>query len=385
MIDTSNNRILVTRSSMPTLEEYIDEIKELWNTHWLTNMGDKYKNFQEQLLKYLNVPFVEMLSNGHMALELSLQALKLSNVSCNSLEKNCFKKMEVITTPFTFASTTHSIVRNGLSPVFCDIKEDDFTIDENLIENLITDATVAIMPVHVYGNICNVTKIQKIADKYSLKVIYDAAHSFGEKLDGISIGSFGDVSCFSFHATKVFNTIEGGAVCYKDVSFGQELCRLKNFGIKNEEVVDGVGTNAKMSEFCAAMGICNLRHIDDEIKKRKTVFDYYESRLLDVAGIRTRKIPNNVQSNYAYYPIVVDEKKFGKTRNEIHSIMQKNNIYTRKYFYPITNSFECYQGKFDVFKTPIALRISKQILCLPMYSDLSVKEIDRIVSIITKK
>lgn len=385
MIDTSNNRILVTRSSMPTLEEYIDEIKDLWNTHWLTNMGDKYKNFQEQLLKYLNVPFVEMLSNGHMALELSLQALKLSNVSCNSLEKNCFKKMEVITTPFTFASTTHSIVRNGLSPVFCDIKEDDFTIDENLIENLITDATVAIMPVHVYGNICNVTKIQKIADKYGLKVIYDAAHSFGEKLDGISIGSFGDVSCFSFHATKVFNTIEGGAVCYKDVSFGQELCRLKNFGIKNEEVVDGVGANAKMSEFCAAMGICNLRHIDDEIKKRKTVFDYYESRLLDVAGIRTRKIPNNVQSNYAYYPIVVDEKKFGKTRNEIHSIMQKNNIYTRKYFYPITNSFECYQGKFDVFKTPIALRISKQILCLPMYSDLSVKEIDRIVSIITKK
>ena len=385
MIDTSNNRILVTRSSMPTLEEYIDEIKDLWNTHWLTNMGDKYKNFQEQLLKYLNVPFVEMLSNGHMALELSLQALKLSNVSCNSLEKNCFKKMEVITTPFTFASTTHSIVRNGLSPVFCDIKEDDFTIDENLIENLITDATVAIMPVHVYGNICNVTKIQKIADKYGLKVIYDAAHSFGEKLDGISIGSFGDVSCFSFHATKVFNTIEGGAVCYKDVSFGQELCRLKNFGIKNEEVVDGVGANAKMSEFCAAMGICNLRHIDDEIKKRKTVFDYYESRLLDVAGIRTRKIPNNVQSNYAYYPIVVDEKKFGKTRNEIHSIMQKNNIYTRKYFYPITNSFECYQGKFDVFKTPIALRISKRILCLPMYSDLSVKEIDRIVSIITKK
>ena len=385
MIDTSNNRILVTRSSMPTLEEYIDEIKDLWNTHWLTNMGVKYKNFQEQLLKYLNVPFVEMLSNGHMALELSLQALKLSNVSCNSLEKNCFKKMEVITTPFTFASTTHSIVRNGLSPVFCDIKEDDFTIDENLIENLITDATVAIMPVHVYGNICNVTKIQKIADKYGLKVIYDAAHSFGEKLDGISIGSFGDVSCFSFHATKVFNTIEGGAVCYKDVSFGQELCRLKNFGIKNEEVVDGVGTNAKMSEFCAAMGICNLRHIDDEIKKRKTVFDYYESRLLDVAGIRTRKIPNNVQSNYAYYPIVVDEKKFGKTRNEIHSIMQKNNIYTRKYFYPITNSFECYQGKFDVFKTPIALRISKRVLCLPMYSDLSVKEIDRIVSIITKK
>ena len=385
MIDTSNNRILVTRSSMPTLEEYIDEIKDLWNTHWLTNMGVKYKNFQEQLLKYLNVPFVEMLSNGHMALELSLQALKLSNVSCNSLEKNCFKKMEVITTPFTFASTTHSIVRNGLSPVFCDIKEDDFTIDENLIENLITDATVAIMPVHVYGNICNVTKIQKIADKYGLKVIYDAAHSFGEKLDGISIGSFGDVSCFSFHATKVFNTIEGGAVCYKDVSFGQELCRLKNFGIKNEEVVNGVGANAKMSEFCAAMGICNLRHIDDEIKKRKTVFDYYESRLLDVAGIRTRKIPNNVQSNYAYYPIVVDEKKFGKTRNEIHSIMQKNNIYTRKYFYPITNSFECYQGKFDVFKTPIALRISKRVLCLPMYSDLSVKEIDRIVSIITKK
>lgn len=380
-----SNKILVTRSSMPSLEEYVNEIKDMWDSHWLTNMGEKYRTFQKHLKEYLNVSYVEMLSNGHMSLELSLQALKLSNVGHDSLAQKSCKKMEVITTPFTFASTTHSIVRNGLEPVFCDIKEDDFTIDEELIESLITDATVAIMPVHVYGNICNISKIQNIANKYGLKIIYDAAHSFGEKLNGISTGCFGDVSCFSFHATKVFNTIEGGAVCYKDEAFGKELCRLKNFGIKNEEVVDGVGANAKMSEFCAAMGICNLRHLEEEISKRKSVSLLYDSLLADIPGIKIRKIPDNVQSNYAYYPIVVDEKEFGKTRNEIYSALAEDGIYARKYFYPLTNSFECYHGKFDVFQTPKALNISKRILCLPLYADLSAQDVERIVKIIKLK
>lgn len=377
-----NHTINVTRSSMPPLEEYVKEIKDIWDSHWLTNMGDKYFSFQNRLKEYLNVSYVEMLSNGHMALELSLQALKLNNAGYDILAKSTCKKNEVITTPFTFASTTHAIVRNGLEPVFCDIKVDDFTIDDELIESLITDATVAIMPVHVYGNICNVSKIQKIARKYGLKVIYDAAHSFGESIDGVSTGSFGDVSCFSFHATKVFNTIEGGAVCYKDDSFGKELCRLKNFGIRNEEVVDGVGANAKMSEFCAAMGLCNLRHLEEEIENRKNVSLLYDSLLKDIPGIKIRSIKENIKSNYAYYPIVVDEKEFGKSRNEICSLLSQHGIFSRKYFYPLTNSFECYHGKFDVFQTPKALNISKRILCLPIYADLSLHDVERIVKII---
>lgn len=240
-----NNKILVTRSSMPDFEEYIEEIKDIWDSHWLTNMGPKHKKLQAQLKDYLGVENIDLFTNGHMALELSLQAMKLQG--------------EVITTPFTFASTTHSIVRNGLTPVFCDINPDDYTIDVTKIESLITDKTCAIMPVHVYGNVCNIEEIQKIADKYGLKVIYDAAHTFGVRYKGKGIGGFGNVSCFSFHATKVFNTIEGGAACFKDPEFGLDLYRLKNFGIRGPEVVDAVGANAKMNEFSAAMGICNLK------------------------------------------------------------------------------------------------------------------------------
>ena len=256
-----SDKILVTRSSMPELDEYIEEIRELWDTHWLTNMGAKHKALQEQLKSYLDVEDIDLLTNGHMALELSMQAMNLHG--------------EVITTPFTFASTTHAIVRNGLEPVFCDINPVDFTIDVNKIEELITDKTVAIVPVHVYGNVCDVEKIEQIAKKYGLKVIYDAAHTFGVKYKGKGIGSYGDVSCFSFHATKVFNTVEGGAVCFDDKDFGLELYRLKNFGIRGPEVVDGVGANAKMNEFCAAMGLCNLKHIDGEINKRKQIVERY--------------------------------------------------------------------------------------------------------------
>ena len=255
--------ILVTHSSMPEFDEYIEEIKDIWESHWLTNMGSKHKRLQSELKDYLGVENIDLLTNGHMALELTMQAMGLTG--------------EVITTPFTFASTTHAIVRNGLTPVFCDINAEDFTIDVNKIESLITERTSAIVPVHVYGNICDVDVIQKIADKYNLKVIYDAAHTFGEKYNGQGIGSFGDASCFSFHATKVFNTIEGGAVCFKDKTLGEEIYNLKNFGIRGPETVSGIGANAKMNEFCAAMGLCNLKHIDDEIAKRKVVVDRYRA------------------------------------------------------------------------------------------------------------
>lgn len=249
--------ILVTRSSMPDFEEYCDEIRKLWESHRITNMGVEHKELQRKLEEYLNCPFVVLYANGHLALENAFAAMQFPHGG------------EVITTPFTFASTTHAIVRSGLIPVFCDIKLDDYTIDENKIEDLITDKTVAIAPVHVYGNICNIERIQSIAEKYNLKVIYDAAHAFGVKYKGISVANFGDATMFSFHATKVFNTVEGGAVCCKDDSLVSVLNDMKNFGIRGPERVVYVGGNAKMSEFHAAMGICNLRHIDDEIAKRK--------------------------------------------------------------------------------------------------------------------
>ena len=363
-----NKNIMVTRSSMPSLEEYTDEIKDLWDSRWLTNMGVKHKRLEKELKEYLDVENISLMTNGHLSLELGIQAMNLRG--------------EVITTPFTFASTTHAIVRNGLKPVFCDINPNDYTMDVTKIESLITDNTSAIIPVHVYGNVCNVEEIDRIAKKYDLKVIYDAAHTFGVKYKGKGIGSFGDASMFSFHATKVFNTIEGGAVCYKDESYGKELYKLKNFGIKNETVVDGIGSNAKMNEFQAAMGLCNLKHVDEEIKKRKKVIDRYRENLTNVDGIRLSPIQKYVESNYAYFPIVIDEKKFGVTRNEIYEKLKKHNIFARKYFYPLTNTFDCFHGKYDINQTPVALHISKRVLTLPLYADLNLDEVDRICRII---
>lgn len=380
------DQILVTRPSMPDIEEYFNEIKDMWDTHWLTNMGPKHCKLQKELKDYLGVSDIDLLTNGHMALELAIQALGLNYGNKFQREghhKND-RKLEVITTPFTFASTTHAIVRNGLEPVFCDINMDDFTIDINKLEELVTDYTVAILPVHVYGNICKIEEIQRIADKYGLKVIYDAAHAFGETYREKGIGSYGNVSCFSFHATKVFNTIEGGAVCFSDSDFGKELYRLKNFGIKNEDVVDGVGANAKMNEFCAAMGICNLRHLEENITKRKVITERYDERLRGTAGIQIRKIQKNVKSNYGYYPIIIDEKVFGKSRNEIYTELKNHEIYARKYFYPLTNTFECFHGQYDVSLTPNALYISNRVLTLPIYSDLSLNDVDKVCDIILK-
>lgn len=255
-------------------------------------------------------------------------------------------------------------------------------MDVSKIESLITDRTSAIIPVHVYGNVCNIDEIDRIARKYDLKVIYDAAHTFGVQYKDRGIGSYGDASMFSFHATKVFNTIEGGAMCFKEVAYEKELYKLKNFGIKNEVVVDGVGSNAKMNEFQAAMGLCNLRNIEREIEKRKMVTEYYRKYLEDIPGIQLSPIQEGVKSNYAYFPIVIDEKKFGVTRNEIYEELKQNNIYARKYFYPLTNSFDCFHGKYDINQTPVALNISKRVLTLPLYADLSFEDIERICKII---
>ncbi len=365
-------KILVTRSSMPSYEEYCVEIKELWDSHWLTNMGVKHKLFQRELEEYLNIEHVILYTNGHLALENAIAALNLP------------KGGEVITTPFTFASTTHAIVRNGLVPVFCDIKEDDYTMDTKKMEELITDNTVAIVPVHVYGNMCDVEEINRIAIKYGLKVVYDAAHAFGVKYRGISSASFGDASMFSFHATKVFNTIEGGCVCFKNDSWVQLLNDMKNFGIHGPESIEFIGGNAKMNEFQAAMGICNLRHLKEEIQKRKKIVEHYRKRLEKVEGIKLPVIQDDVESNYAYFPVVFDGYKY--TRNEIFEKLAENEIEARKYFYPLTNSFECYRNypTAGTEKTPIAQHIALRVLTLPLYADLSLEDVDRICDLITE-
>lgn len=361
-------RIFVTQTSMPPYEEYINEIKDIWESHWLTNMGPKHNLLESRLKEYLSVDNISLFTNGHNALELCLQAMNLSG--------------EVITTPFTFASTTHAIVRNGLTPVFCDINPVDYTIDVNKIEALITDKTSAIVPVHVYGHVCNIEEINRIAKKYGLKVIYDAAHVFGVRYKGQGIGNFGDASMFSFHATKVYHTIEGGAVCYHDEELGRELYKLRDFGIKDTETIDGIGSNAKMNEFVAAMGLCTLRHVDGEIAKRKVVVDCYRDNLSGVEGIQLPPIQEDVKANYAYFPIVIHEKEFGATRNEVHTVLAKNGIFARKYFYPLTNAFDAYHGKFDSNATPVALHISKRVLTIPLYADLQLEDVRRICNII---
>lgn len=362
-------KILVTRSSMPDLEEYIEEIRDLWDSHWLTNMGEKHNVLERELKEYLQIPNISLFSNGHMALELVIQAMGFPEGG------------EVITTPFTFASTTHAIVRNGLKPIFCDISEDTYTIDASKIEELITDKTCAIVPVHVYGNVCDVEKIEAIALKNNLKVIYDAAHAFGISYKGRGIGSYGDASMFSFHATKVYNTIEGGAICFRDERLGQRLNQLKNFGIEDEEHVLGVGANAKMNEFQAAMGICNLRHIETEILKRKKVYERYLENLNNVPGIILPHHQCDVKPNYAYFPVLIDNK-YDINRDIVYNRLAERGIHARKYFYPLTSTYECYATNSSITKTPIALSISKQVLTLPMYADLQLEDVDIICKII---
>ncbi len=362
-------KIFVTRPTLPPFEEYVDEIRGIWDSHILTNMGPKHQKLERELENYLKVENAILFTNGHSALELLLSAYSFPPGS------------EVITTPYTFASTTHAIVRNGLVPVFCDINEDDCTIDADKIETLITDKTVAILPVHVYGNICDVDKLDKISKAHDLKLVYDSAHAFGIEYKRRGIGSFGDASMFSFHATKVFNTIEGGLISCKDKNTVNRLIDLKNFGIRNEERVIVEGSNAKLNEFCAAMGICNLKHIEKTIENRRIVYERYVRQLIGVKGIELiyPRIP--ATKNFAYFPIKIKED-YGISRDGLYDLLKTKGIYARKYFYPITNEFECYIGKYTKGKTPIAHKISSEILTLPMYENLDLEYVDKICSII---
>lgn len=360
--------IWVTHSSMPSLDEYTAEIARLWETHMLTNMGEKHHQLELDLEHYLQVDDIALFTNGHNALECVFEAMGLRG--------------KVITTPFTFASTTHAIVRKGLTPVFADIKEDDFTIDPASIERLIDDETCAIVPVHVYGNLCDVDAIQRIADEHGLKVIYDAAHAFGVFRDGVSAATYGDASMFSFHATKVFNTIEGGAVCFHDHALKSLLDQWKNFGITGTESVEYVGGNAKMNEFCAAMGICNLRHVDEEIEKRRHVAERYWERLEGVSGVRVFRPRGDVRYNYAYLPVTFDARAFGATRDDVYAALMASDIHPRKYFYPLVSDYECYEGRFDSSQTPVAKRAASEVLTLPMYADLALEDVDWICDVV---
>lgn len=360
--------IFVTQSSIASIEEYIEEIRPIFESKCLTNMGPIYKSLQKKLKEYLGIQEISLFVNGHMALEMAIQTM------------NFPKGSEIITTPYTFVSTTHAISRNDLVPVFCDIDINDLTMDVTKIEELITDKTVAILPVHVYGNVCDVDAINAIAEKNNLRVIYDAAHAFGVKYKGIGIGNFGDMNIFSFHATKVFNTIEGGAVTFKDKSYAIRLHELKNFGIHGEDDVQEIGANAKLDEFRAAMGICNLRHMKENISKRQAVTERYNERLADVPGIKVMKVRAGVEHNYAYYPILVEPETFGKSRDEVYDLLKENDIYPRKYFYPAVNDMDCYKN-YNNQSTPVAREVSYKILTLPMYADLSFDAVDRICDI----
>ena len=365
-------KIFVTRSSMPPYEEFAEAIRPLWDSRWLTNMGCYHKELEEKLKDFLKVPGLSLFVNGHMSLELAIQAFQFAPGS------------EVITTPFTFISTTHAIVRNNLKPVFCDIKWSDGTMDESKIEDLITEHTAAIVPVHVYGNLCRMEAIQEIADHYGLAVIYDAAHAFGIEYHGRGIGSFGDASVFSFHATKVFHTIEGGAVAFTDPKLYDRLYTLKNFGIQGEELVTGIGANAKMNEFSAIMGLCNLKYISRSMEGRKKSYEFYKEQLEHVKGLRLFRKEDNAANNYAYFPILVEEE-YGRTRDELWSNLREEGIYARKYFYPLTSDQACFKNKYRNADLQQAREISKRALTLPLYEDLELESQDRIIDILKNR
>lgn len=352
--------IQVTKAFLPPFKEYIEKIQSMWSTNWITNNGCLHNELENKIANYLGVNNATLFTNGHLSLDIAIKALNI--------------KGEVITTPFTFPSTTHAIVLNNLKPVFCDINKEDFTIDVDKIEELITDKTSAIIPVHVFGYPCDVEKIERIAKDHNLKVIYDAAHVFGVEIGGIGIGNFGDISMFSLHATKVYNSIEGGILAYNNSDLEERLRSLKNFGYISNDEVEVVGLNAKMNEFQAAMGLCNLKYVDEQIKNRKEVARIYREQLEEVEGVYYLNDKEGIKHNYSYFPILVDEECTGITRDELHESLKEYNIYTRKYFYPMIPELECYKGKYNSNKLNVAKYVSDRVLTLPIYGQLNLQD-----------
>lgn len=368
-----NKKIFVTQPALPPLEEFIPYLEKIWNNKWLTNNGPFHQQLEKEMADYLGVKYISLFSNGTLALITALQALRITG--------------EVITTPFSFVATTHSLWWNNIKPVFIDIELEHFNLDPSKIEAAITPQTTAIMPVHVYGNPCNIEEIQRIADIYGLRVIYDAAHAFGVRKNKQSILNWGDLSILSFHATKVYNTIEGGAIICQDENTKQRIDLLKNFGFINEVTVVEPGINAKMNEIQAAYGSLQLKYVDEYISRRKVVAERYRKLLADVKGITTISDLKGVDYNYAYFPVLVNTRAYGISRDDLYLKLQEYDIFGRRYFYPLISEFPTYKGlpsaKTD--NLPIANQVAKEIICLPIYPELSLEDVDRICQIIKKE
>lgn len=360
-------QITVTSPLLPDLDEFNQMLKEIWDSKWITNNGTFHKQLEKELAAYLKVPYISLFTNGTLPLITALQALRITG--------------EVITTPYSFVATTHSLWWNGIKPVFVDVDPSNCGLDPNKIEAAITPKTTAIMPVHCYGKPCDTKAIQEIADKYGLKVIYDAAHAFGVEVDGESILNAGDMSTLSFHATKVYNTIEGGALVMHDEQTKKRIDYLKNFGFANETTVVAPGINSKMDEIRAAYGLLNLKQVDAAIESRKKVAQAYREALKEIAGISFFDDMPGVRHNYSYFPIFIDAEKFGKTRDELYFEMKAANVLGRRYFYPLISEFSTYRGLPSASREnlPEAYKLAETVLCLPMHHSLTNKDIERIL------
>jgi dTDP-4-amino-4,6-dideoxygalactose transaminase len=363
-------KIFVTRPTLPSLSEFYTHLENIWESKWLTNNGPYHQKFEKALCEYFNVNYCNLCTNGTLALMIAIKSLSV--------------KGEVITTPFSFVATAHAIHWNGCKPVFCDIEEKTLNINPEKIESLITPKTKAILPVHVYGNPCDVKRLDEIAERHGIKIIYDAAHAFGTTINGRSILEFGDASILSFHATKIFSTIEGGAIFSRNEELKHKNDLFLNFGFSDEETVLVPGLNAKMNEIQAAYGLVLLSTIKKEIEKRRIIGEYYREKLKDISGIELLSRAKGVDQCYSYFPILIKKEIFGRSRDEIYLIFKKNDIYVRKYFYPLISHFEPYKNlsSSSPRKLSIAEKASKEILCLPIYGDLGFDDVDRIIKIL---
>jgi len=371
-ISPFEEQIYTTRPILPPLDTLSEKFKPVWQSKWLTNHGEMHNNLEKKLQDVLKSYYVSLFNNGTTALLIALKALGLPQGS------------EVITTPFTFPATAHCIAWNGLKPVFCDIEPDTMTIDADKIERLIHKNTSAILGVHVYGFPCNTEKIRELADRYGLKVIYDAAHAFTTEIDGKGIGTFGDISMFSFHATKLFHTVEGGCLTYNNPDYRQKIYYLRNFGIKNEEEVIDIGINGKMNELQAVLGLLNLELFEEEKKKRRIIKSVYIEQLNNLDGITIPQMPENSTDSLQYFVIKINKESFGLSRNEVYEKLKDYNVFARKYFYPLCSDYESYKAlpAFQKSNLPVANKIKNEVLCLPFYGDLGTDSILKICRII---
>lgn len=364
--------IYVTQPYLPPLEEFIPYLEQIWENKWLTNNGPFHQQLEQALCEYLGVEHLSLFANGTLALVSALQTLRITG--------------EVITTPYSFVATAHSLLWNGLTPVFVDIDPITCNLDPDKVEQAITPRTTAIMPVHCYGNPCNVERIQQIADTYGLKVIYDAAHAFGVTYKGESLLKHGDLSVLSFHATKVYNTFEGGAIVCPDAKTKQRIDYLKNFGFADEVTVMAPGINGKMSEVNAAFGLLQLKHIDAAIDRRRDVDNYYRHQLSEIRGITFLPIPNETIPAYSYFPILVEDD-YNMSRNELYAALKLHHVHARRYFYPLISDMPMYRGLPSANQTnlQVAEGIASKVLCLPVYPELQQHDQQKVIDIINKR